>query len=69
MSQVKQTPKRLQEHFRIAAKTEMLRRNIGVKDLAAQCGCSRQAVSLALNHGLCGNVRRAIAHKLNLQLA
>lgn len=58
-----------QEDFRLAAKTELLRREMSVTGLAKKIGISRNVTSVAINHGMYPTVRKKIARALRLNLS
>jgi len=56
-----------QHKFRIAAKIAMVQRGLSVTALAKKIGCSRNGVSLAINHGLFKGTRNKVALELGLK--
>lgn len=55
-----------QAEFEEAVRKELWKRKLSITELAARINKSRQAVSLAINHGLHGNVRTKISKELGL---
>lgn len=55
-----------QANFKVSAKTALLVRGLSIAGLARDLGYSREAVSAAINRGLCPRVRRAVAAHLGL---